>query len=280
MELYRKGDLNEAHIQKIWFPTTTDGSGVVRTSCSLDYDLQEQLLLEACYKSHTQLISLLLTPTLLDYCGFETIEEISTVARDRHLLGVIRFYVEYAICDLDEILYWICKQPVLDHDTELRYIFDWLILNDSVDKAFESNLCIGAAAKYGNLYAVRALLECEEVDPSDYHNYALCMAAKHGHLEVVERLLQDGRVTPSDDDNRAIRLACKCNRIDVVQMLMGSRQVDPSCISNVCMKYAVEHAIETGHPDLVVALLADGRVSMSHAQITSLLTQRNAPCSP
>lgn len=267
--LYKSGVLNEVQIRAIWFQT--DASGTVRSNCTIDYSLQEKLLVEACYKSHTDLIDDLLSPTLLDYCGFDTIEEVLEVAQDRHLLNVVRFYVEYSICDLNEVLYWACKQPSFDEDVELSHIFNLLMKNDNVNKAFESNLCIGAAAKYGNLYAVNALLEVVNVDPSDYHNYALCMASKHGHLEVVERLLCDSRILPSDDNNRAIRLACKNHHTHVVMRLLDTGRVDPSCKSNVCMTYAVEHAHETGNNDLVIALLSDGRVAMSNAQITSLL---------
>ncbi len=266
-ELYKSGDLNEEQIQKIWFPT--DSSGNVRSIWAIDYDLQEQLLLEACYKSHTKLISTLLSPTLLDYCGFDTIEEIIEVARDRYLLGVVRFYVEYSICDLNEVLYWACKQPSIEYDVEMRHIISLLVKNDAVNPAFDTNLCIGAAAKYGNLFAVSALLKCEDVDPSDYRNYALCMASKNGHADVVELLLRDRRVVPSDDDNRAIRLACKGNHIEVVKLLLDSSRVDPS--DDACMKHAVGHAVDGGDTSLVIALLTDDRVSMSNEQVTSLL---------
>lgn len=269
LELYKSDDLSEAQIQKLWFPT--DASGVVRPTWTIDSSLQERLLLEACYKSHRQLVDRLLSPTLLDFCGFDTIEEVLDVAQENKLLNVVRFYVEYSICDLNEVLYWVCKQPSFEHNAELRYLFNLLMKNDTVNKAFDSNLCIGAAAKYGNLYAVDALLQLDEVDPSDYDNYALCMASKYGHLDVVERLLDDFRVDPSDDDNKAIRMACKCHHVRVVRALLDSRRVDPSCLSNVCMRYAVEHAADTGNHDLVIALLADCRVSMSNTQVTSLL---------
>jgi hypothetical protein len=273
--LYKSGDLSEAQIQKIWFPT--DASGALQPTWTIDYGLQEQLLLEACYRSHTALIDRLLTPILLDYCAFDTIEEVLDVAQDLHLLSVLRFYVEYSICDLNEVLYWACKQPSLDEDAELRAIFNMLMKNDTVNKAFESNLCIGAAAKYGNLYAVNALLACAEVDPSDYSSYALSMASKYGHLDVVERLLRHSSVCPSDDDNRAIRLACKYHHTHVVRLLLENRKVDPSCMSNVCMKHAVEFAVDTGNHDLVIALLADDRVEMSNSQILSLLERTEIP---
>jgi hypothetical protein len=275
LELYKSGDLTEDHILKIWFPT--DASGTVRSNWVIDNQVQEQLLVEACYKSHTVLISHLLSPTLLDYCDFTTIEEILEVAQDQKLLDVVRFYVDYSICDLNEVLYWTCKQPSLEDDVRLRRIFHLLIENDAVDKAFDKNVCIGAAAKYGNLYAVQALLQFDDVDPSDYRNYALCMASKYGHLHVVERLLKDRRVVPSDDDNRSIRLACKAGHIDVVRLLMDSRLVDPSCNSNVCMQYAVDHAVKTGNSDMVITLLEDGRVSMSNSQIISLLERTEVP---
>ena len=272
-ELYQSGELSEAHIQKIWFPI--DSSGVIRPKWTIDYDVQEQLLLAACYKSHTNLIAALLSPMLLYYCCLDTIEEIIEVARERSLLSVVRFYVEYSIGDLNEILYWTCKQPSIVDDVELKYIFNLLMRNDAVRKSFESNVCIGAAAKYGSLYALNELLKFDDVDPSDDQNHALCMASKYGHTEVVKRLLQDHRVVPSDDENRAIRLACRYNHIEVVRVLLDSRRVDPSCKSNVCMKHAVEHAVETGCCDLVMALLTDGRVSMSNAHVIDLLERSN-----
>jgi len=118
--------------------------------------------------------------------------------------------------------------------------------------------------------AVEALLLCPEVDPADYRNYALCMAAKRGHVDVVARLLQDVRVNPSDEQHRALRLACKEGCVDVVQRLMQTGKVDPSCKSDVCMDYAVEHAIATGDHSLVVTLLTDDRASITNAQVIRL----------
>jgi len=273
-ELYKSGDLSEEHIMKIWFPV--DSSGNARPAWTVDHGLRAPLLLEACYKSHTRLIAMLLSRELLNYCWGDEVEEFVAVARERSLLGVVRFYVEHSIGDLQETLYWTCKQPSVGEDVELRYIFNLLMKNDDVSKSFESNVCIGAASKYGSLYAVNALLELDDVDPSDYDNHALCMASKYGHAAVVRRLMQDRRVDPADDDNRAIRMACHRNHIEVVRLLMDSRRVDPSCRSNVCMKYAVEHAVETGCNDLVVTLLTDARVSMSNADVAFLLERANA----
>jgi hypothetical protein len=271
-EMYQSGDLDEAQIIKIWFPNDT--SGASRSRWTIEYSMQERLLLEACYKSDEELIDILLRPTLLDYCSFDTIEKVIEVALDHDLLSVIRFYVEYSICDLSEILYWACKQKFgenvkSEENEELMHIFNLLLKNDTVNAAFDSNLCIGAAAKYGNVYAVRALLECEDVDPSDYHNYAICMACKFGHVEVAELLLKDRRVVPSDDDNRAIRLACKYNQIEIVTLLLDSHLVDPSCRSNVC----IQHALDLCNTELVIALLSDSRVSLTNAQAVALLRQ-------
>ena len=271
LRLYEQDELLESHVLSIWF--VADACGVVRPWLH-DDGLLETLLLLACRKSHTYLMELLLRPSLFHGCSAATTETIIDAARTQRLFGALRFFVQHDIGDMNEMMYWTCKQSPLDDDTEVRYLFDSLMQKASVDKAFESNLFIGTAAKYNNLYAVQALLACPEVevDPSDERNYALCTASKYGHVEVVERLLQDRRVDPSDDDNRAIRLACQYNHLPVVQRLMRSHRVDPSCRSNVCVQYAIDHAIDDWSNHLLLkALLTDPRVSLTNAQAMALL---------
>ena len=269
-EMYQSGDLNEAQILKLWFQT--DSSGMVASDWTIGRGLQEKLLLEACYKSHEKLIGVLLEPNLLDYCSIDAVDEVMEVAQERGLLDIIRFYIEYSVCDLNELLYWVCKQPLDGAEgAGMMSIFDSLLKNDEVDAGFDSNLCIGAAAKYGNLVAVSALIGRREVDPSDYRNYALCMAAKYGHVKIVEVLLTDRRVVPADDDNRALRLACKLNRVEIVRLLLETQRVDPSCRKNACIQYAVDIAVETCNTSVLVALLSDSRVSLSNAQAISVL---------
>jgi hypothetical protein len=262
--LYQSGVLSEEQLIELWFP---DGALV----SNVDVAMQDRLLVEACYKSHERLVEILLVPSFFDdHTGHRasvatTVEQIA-IARD--LLRVIRFYVEMRAESesLHNIVVWACQRPSLVADDEYHRIFDSLMRN--VPTSWWVGRYLGKAAKCGNLYAVERLLDCEHIDPSAYENDALCQASRYGHIEVVRRLLRDPRIDPASFGHRALGVARSFDQVEIARLLVESSRITFQCIS---VQDSMEMAVEAHNTKLVVALLADGRASLSNAQLIKLL---------
>ena len=270
--LYQSGVLSELQLIQLLFPdgymVSTDGELVSK----IDASMQDRLLVEACYKSHERLVDMLLAPSFFyDHTGHRasvasTVEQIA-IARD--LLRVIRFYVEMRAereC-MHNIVVWACQRPSLVADAEYQRIFDSLMRAIPINSGWTGRY-LGKAAKCGNLYAVERLLDSEHIDPSAYENDALCQASRYGHVEVVRRLLRDPRINPASFDHRALGVARSFDQVEIARLLVESSRVAFQCIS---VQDSMDIAVEARDTKLIIALLADGRASLSNAQIIALL---------
>ena len=137
---------------------------------------------------------------------------------------------------------------------------------------------LGKAAKCGNLYAVERLLDSEHIDPSADENDALCQASRYGHIEVVRRLLRDPRINPASFGHRALGVARSFDQVEIARLLVESSRIAFQCIS---VQDSMDIAVDACNTKLIVALLADGRASLSNSQLIRLLgnlqTQLYAP---
>jgi hypothetical protein len=263
--------LSEIQLIQLLFPdgymVSTDGELV----SEIDVSMQDRVLVEACYKSHERLANMFLTPYFFDdHTGHRAIvaSTVAQIAIARDLLHVIRFYVEMCAereC-MHHIVVWACQRPSLVADDEYHRIFDSLMRN--VPTSWWVGRYLGKAAKCGNLYAVERLLDCEHIDPSAYENDALCQASRYGHIEVVRRLLRDPRIDPASFGHRALGVARSFDQVEIARLLVESSRITFQCIS---VQDSMEMAVEAHNTKLVVALLADGRASLSNAQIITLL---------
>ncbi len=243
--------------------------------------MQDRLLVEACYKSHEKLIDLLLVQSFFDdhigdrACIAATVEQIA-IARD--LLHVIRFYVDYhkEHDRLHSIVKWACQRPSLVANEEYQRIFDSL-MNVIPTHSDRMGRYLGKAAKCGNRYVVDRLLDIEHIDPSAYENDALCKASRYGHVDVVQRLLRDPRVDPVRFGHRALGVARSFNQAAIARLIVESSRIDFQCIS---VQDSMDMAVDAHNTKLIVALLAEGRATLSHAQIISLLGNPTANWNP
>jgi len=305
--LYQSGVLSELQIIQLLFPDGYMVSNDGELVSEIDASMQDRVLVEACYKSHERLANMLLTPYFFDDHTGHRASVASTVAQiaiARDLLHVIRFYVEMCAereC-MHHIVVWACQRPSrrtqhrrssigsndvcarssrareschliyrtcsgrLLIDDEYHRIFDSLMRN--VPTSWWVGRYLGKAAKCGNLYAVERLLDCEHIDPSAYENDALCQASRYGHIEVVRRLLRDPRIDPASFGHRALGVARSFDQVEIARLLVESSRITFQCIS---VQDSMEMAVEAHNTKLVVALLADGRASLSNAQIITLL---------
>jgi hypothetical protein len=262
--LYQSGVLSEAQLIQLWFPVGASASNV-------DPGMQDRVLIEACYKSHERLIAALLEPSFFqDHTGdrasvVTTVEQIA-IARD--LLGVIRFYVDNrpAQESLHHIAVWACQRPSLADDIKYQHLFDDVLLT-ALDPSWVGRF-LGKAAKCGNLYAVERLLDSAHIDPSACENHALCQASRYGHIEVVRRLLRDPRIDPARFGHRALGVARSFDQAVIAKLLVDSSRITFQCIS---VQDSMDMAVDAHNTRLVVALLADGRASLSNAQLIKLL---------
>ncbi len=271
--LYQSGVLSELQLIQLLFPdgymVSTDGELVSK----IDASMHDRLLVEACYKSHERLVDMLLDPNFFyDHTGHRasvasTVEQIA-IARD--LLRVIRFYVEMRTgkseC-MHHIVVWACQRPSLVAEDEYQRIFDTLMRSIPTNSG-RTGRYLGKAAKCGNLYAVERLLDCEHIDPSAHENDALCQASRYGHTEVVRRLLRDPRINPASFGHRALGVARSFDQVESARLLVESSRIAFQCIS---VQDSMDIAVEAHNTKLIVALLADGRASLSNAQIITLI---------
>jgi hypothetical protein len=275
--LYQSGVLSELQIIQLLFPdgymVSTDGELV----SEIDASMQDRVLVEACYKSHERLVDMLLTPYFFDdHTGHRAsvASSVAQIAIARDLLHVIRFYVEMRAdreC-MHHIVVWACQRPSLVADDEYQRIFDSLMRN--IPTSWWVGRYLGKAAKCGNLYAVERLLDSAHIDPSAYENDALCQASRYGHIEVVRRLLRDPRIDPASFGHRALGVARSFDQVEIARLLVESSRIAFQCIS---VQDSMDMAVEAHNTKLIVALLADGRASLSNAQIITLLGNTQRP---
>jgi hypothetical protein len=266
--LYQSGVLSEEQLIELWLP---DGALV----SNVDVAMQDRLLVEACYKSHERLVDILLVPSFFDdHTGHRasvatTVEQIA-IARD--LLRVIRFYVEMRAESesLHNIVVWACQRPSIVANAEYQRIFDTLVraIPTIPTNSGRTGRYLGKAAKCGNLYAVERLLDSAHIDPSACENHALCQASRYGHIEVVRRLLRDPRIDPARFGHRALGVARSFDQAAIAKLLVESSRITFQCIS---VQDSMDMAVDVHNTRLVVALLADGRASLSNAQLIKLL---------
>lgn len=261
--LYQSGVLSEDQIIHLLFP---DGA----SAACVDPDVQDRLLVEACYKSHEKLIEVLLVPSFFDdhigtRAGIVTTVEQIAIARD--LPHVIRFYIDSrkGRDGLHPFVQWACQRPSLVANFEYQRICDSLVatLTHSDRTRF-----LGKAAKCGNLYAVDRLLDSEHVDPFAYENDALCKASQYGHVEVVQRLLRDPRINPASFGHRALGVARCFDQVEIARLIVESSRIG---FQRITVQDSMNMAVDAHNTKLIIALLEDGRASLSNAQIITLL---------
>lgn len=78
------------------------------------------------------------------------------------------------------------------------------------------------ACEYGDLEAVKRLLNDPEVNPADPNSYPMGWAAYHGYTKIVELLLRDERIDPTSRNSYAIRWAVDGGKMDTVIMIAKS----------------------------------------------------------
>ncbi|KNC51914.1 uncharacterized protein AMSG_08150 [Thecamonas trahens ATCC 50062] len=128
----------------------------------------------------------------------------------------------------------------------------------------------------GKAYEALAITLVEVVDDADKTSM-LMVAASQGLVALVTRLLNEPGVEPTADESCALRWAggtdtptrsCFCSpmgvaaesgHVDVVAALLVDGRVDPGVGNN----YAISAASSCGHPEVVTLLIADPRVDSS-----------------
>lgn len=103
-------------------------------------------------------------------------------------------------------------------------------------------------AKYGEIEAMKHLIENLGVDPSTQDNTAICHASNFGFLKIVQDLMTNDRVNPAAQNNLSITCASQRGFWDIVFQLLQDDRVSPN--------YAIEGAISNCNSDALSRLLA------------------------
>ena len=85
-----------------------------------------------------------------------------------------------------------------------------------------------AAARMGDFYLVRFLLNETNISPCLEENSAIKLSSSFGRLNIVQLLLNDKRVNPSIDQNHAIRIAFINNHFEISEKIWKDQRVKNS----------------------------------------------------
>lgn len=85
-----------------------------------------------------------------------------------------------------------------------------------------------AAARMGDFYLVRFLLNETNISPCLEENSAIKLSSSFGRLNIVQLLLNDKRVNPSECNNDAILYASENGHFFIVQLLLNDERIKSS----------------------------------------------------
>ena len=119
------------------------------------------------------------------------------------------------------------------------------------------------AAMYGQGWAVKILLELEDIDPNymdpDFGGTPLSLAAEEGHQEVAEMLLERKDVNPDYvgpmHGQTPLLLAANNGHEKVAKMLLDRKDVNPNQTDTRYGQTPLSWAAENGHVGIVKMLL-------------------------
>ncbi|KAI8900063.1 ankyrin repeat-containing domain protein [Globomyces pollinis-pini] len=130
-----------------------------------------------------------------------------------------------------------------------------MLEDEDIDPTDDDNFAIITACTSGTIEVVQKLLKNEDVELEG----CIGPAGENGHAEVIKLLLQDDRIDPTEDDSQALRLASENGHLEVVELLLEDGRADPSDDDN----YAICFASLNGHYEIVKLLMKDDRTDPS-----------------
>lgn len=138
------------------------------------------------------------------------------------------------------------------------------------DPSLYNGYAIIAAAQYGHLHIIQALLKSSRPILPIVSDYAMYLAITNGHLDIVKTLLNDPKIQSSFNNDRnsiVIHNAIKKGHTEIVKLLLQNKHINPAVgVKNneiVESNKALYLAIKNGHLDIVKALLEDQRIDPS-----------------
>lgn len=107
--------------------------------------------------------------------------------------------------------------------------------------------------------AIEILFELDRYHPSSDDNWTLREACMDDNIEVISLLLSNPKTNPTVLDNIAVISSAAMGCAGAVRLLLADGRPDPTARDNEALKKACER----DHPDVVLVLLSDERISVS-----------------
>jgi len=161
-----------------------------------------------------------------------------------------------------------------DYTTEYNMVINHHLRLSTLDEAKEmeevfdstwTTLALIHAASTNDVALVRYLME-KGLSPVDEENLVLFSAIEAGATDVVRELLRIG-VDPSIPYNEPLIEAVSDNHLEIVILLLADGRVIPEDCENM----AIVNAAEAGHVEMVRLLLADERVDPTDQECAALI---------